>query len=218
MMLQRLVILGSLVVCTASADSSHVVVSGCTDAQAVVVAAASDEALGASIGSAEGQYMDAYQSSHQARQSLRTLGWTAEREAGLASAEASLAVAKQALATAQTAYDEALLESLAEQVGADNALLAQRAMANAHRNVPVHYKVLELSEPGWKALESALQQQAEADEDGQQPTLTDAQAAALSAANASATVALAKQRIATNGPAIEAALGQYYKQQAQASD
>lgn len=210
-----IIALGGLLLFRVASATTTYEVSGCSGPQALAVAA-SAQSLVTDLEAARVQLVIVRQSVHQARQSLRTFGWTADREATLTSAEASLATAKQVLATAQAAYDEAFIESLTTIVGTDNALLAQRAMANAHRNVPDHYTVLELSEDGWKALESALAHEAEAAEDGQQPTLTDAEAAALSAAKSSAAVALAKQRIETNGPAIEAALGQYYKQQAEA--
>lgn len=119
--------------------------------------------------------------------------------------QASLAAARSSHDLAQATYRNALVairvqtdEAIVAQSGSEGLALASRMEANAHRPVPDAFKCLEFSDDGWQILQSALRKTE------QGLSLAPDELTALSAANSSALVQTVAQRIATNGPALEA--------------
>lgn len=152
----------------------------------------------ASLGVHESALEAAHHDATAARAVIVDGGASPERRHAQVVADGQLAQALGARSAALTGIRAALEIELVNQIGPEGLSLLHHMQANTNRPVPDHFKCLELSDEGWQVLQVALRRSEQA------LPLSPAESTALSDANSTALVHAVAQRIATNGPALEA--------------
>ena len=134
-------------------------------------------------------------------ESIETQGITHAREQARAAAAQALAQATSDMVVARADLIDAAANQYASIDSCANAQTLRQIAANAHRAVPVEYRVLTLTEAQWVDLEQALDAKrngAEVPEGGP--------AAVLAAASLNTDVQLARSRHQQNLPLLQQAL------------
>lgn len=142
----------------------------------------------------------------QLTRQMRRTGASPELRTQRQAASAALESARSSLSDAQHQLQVALCAAVSGGITQTDAAMLSRAVANAYRMLPGEYKVLDLTEPQWNLLISAIDHTTVASSQGVSPTLSDEESSILASANANSDVSLARSRIAQSGPAIEHAI------------
>jgi len=166
----------------------------------------------ATMCSARDEYSMAQAADSGIRAAIHSRGLSVDRAAASEAALMRLSTATAALRAAESDFRGVVISVLSDQLGADNAALAQRAASNLSRRVPDAWKLLDLptDSPVWRTLESAWFKAQRGLPDS---AFTQAERDALAAVQSDPTVALAQQRLDANLAGIEAAWAQFIAEQ-----
>lgn len=162
--------------------------------QALLTAAASPPASFEALAAADDAALQSQVALRAAEEAVWRGGPEEGRGEALAAARSSLATARAAQASAASGA-RADLTTLAGLSG-ESAAMLERVAANGARRVPDEYKALDLTAEAWDTLESACVKR------DQNDPLSAAESAAITAAEQTAIVITARERLQTSGESL----------------